>query len=230
MMKKKKLAIALDFTEIGDAERFLYDIEDKDIIIKVGYSLFVKYGKDITDFIKNRGFELFLDLKLHDIPNTVYNGVKGAIYLGADYLTIHTLGGKNMIEKAVEAKGNSDLKLLGVTILTSHDKSYLEYLGTRYSIEELTVKLAKEAVNTGIDGIVCSVNEVKKLKSKVNKEFIAITPGIRTERLEKDDQKRVATPEEAIKLGSDIIVVGRPIIKSKNPNEKIKEIKERISK
>lgn len=224
----KKLAIALDFTEIEEAERFLYDVEDKEIVIKVGYSLFVKYGKDITDFIKSRGFELFLDLKLHDIPNTIYNGVKGAIYAGADYLTIHTLGGVEMLEKAVEAKKGSSLKLLGVTLLTSHDDTYLDYIGTKYSLKELAANLAREAVDIGIDGIVCSVNEVKELKSEINKDFIAVTPGIRTEKIKKDDQKRVATPEEAIKLGSDMIVVGRPIIRAENPNQKIKEIKEKI--
>lgn len=229
MEKKKRLAVALDFTTLEEAEKFLYNIEDKDLIIKIGYSLFIKYGTDITDFVKNRGFDLFLDLKLHDIPNTVYNGVKAAIYTGADYLTIHTLGGIKMLEKAVEAKKDSDLKLLGVTILTSHDEKYLDYIGSKYSIKELALKLSKNAVNIGIDGIVCSAEEVKQIKEDIKKEFIAVVPGIRTEKIEGDDQKRVLTPEEAINLGADIIVVGRPIIKAKDPNKKIKEIKERIN-
>ncbi len=224
----KKLGIALDFTEIEDAEKFLYDIEDKDLIIKVGYSLFVKYGKDITDFVKSRGFELFLDLKLHDIPNTVYNGVKSAVYAGADYLTVHTLGGKEMLEKAVEAKKDSDLKLLGVTVLTSHDNSYVEYIGSKYTIKELTLNLAKTAVDVGIDGIVCSVEEVSFLKENIDKDFIAVTPGIRLEKDSKDDQKRIATPDEAVGKGANILIVGRPIIKAENPNEKIKEIKEKM--
>ncbi|EDP74042.1 orotidine-5'-phosphate decarboxylase [Hydrogenivirga sp. 128-5-R1-1] len=229
-MSLKKLGIALDFTDIEDAEQFLYSIEDKDIVIKIGYSLFIKYGKDITDFVKSKGFELFLDLKLHDIPNTVYNGVKGAIYSGADYLTIHTLGGKEMLQKAVEAKGSSSLKLLGVTILTSHDERYLDYIGcSKYSIKDLTLNLAKTALETGIDGIVSSVDEVSFLKENIEKEFIAVTPGIRLEDDSKDDQKRVATPKKAVEKGANILIVGRPIIKAKNPNEKIKKIKESMN-
>ena len=221
-----QLAIALDFTEIEDAEKFLYDLEDKNLIIKVGYSLFVKYGNAITDFIKNRGFKLFLDLKLHDIPNTVYNGVKGAIYLDADYLTIHTLGGKQMLEKAVEAKGDSDLRLLGVTVLTSLDEEYLRFLGINSNIEDLTLKLANLAVETGIDGIVCSPQEVKYLKKNIKKNFLAATPGVRLSLDNKDDQKRVLDVKTAVKEGSDILVIGRPIIKSQDPNKVIKEIKE----
>jgi orotidine-5'-phosphate decarboxylase len=227
-MDTKKLCIALDFTEIEEAERFLYNLEDKDLIIKVGYSLFVKYGKDITDFVKSRGFELFLDLKLHDIPNTVFNGVKGAVYSGADYLTIHTLGGINMIEKAVEAKKGSNIKLLGVTVLTSHGEDYTNFIGSKFSTKELALKLAKIAVDAGIDGIVSSANEVKFLKENINKNFISVTPGIRLELSEKDDQQRVQSPEKAVENGADIIVVGRPVIKSENPNEKIKEIKKRM--
>ncbi|RUM48725.1 MAG: orotidine-5'-phosphate decarboxylase [Hydrogenothermus sp.] len=223
-----QLAIALDFTEIEDAEKFLYDLEDKDVIIKVGYSLFVKYGNAITDFIKNRGFKLFLDLKLHDIPNTVYNGVKGAVYLDADYLTIHTLGGKQMLEKAVEAKEGSNLKLLGVTVLTSLDEEYLKFLGINDNMQDLTLKLANLAVETGIDGIVCSPQEVKYLKENIKKEFLAITPGIRPSLDNNDDQKRVMDVRTAVKEGSDILVIGRPIIKAQDPNKVIKEIKESL--
>lgn len=225
-----ELAIALDFTEIEDAEKFLYDLEDKDVIIKVGYSLFVKYGNAITDFIKNRGFKLFLDLKLHDIPNTVYNGVKGAVYLEADYLTIHTFGGREMLEKAVEAKEGSNLRLLGVTVLTSLDNKYLEFLGINDTIENLTLKLANLAVETGIDGIVCSPQEVKYLKSNINKDFIAVTPGIRPNSENKDDQKRTMDVKTAISEGSDILVIGRPIIKAEDPNKVIKEIKQSLNR
>lgn len=223
-----QLAIALDFTEIEDTEKFLYDLEDKDVIIKVGYSLFVKYGNAITDFIKNRGFKLFLDLKLHDIPNTVYNSVKGAVYLDADYLTIHTLGGKQMLEKAVEAKEDSNLNLLGVTVLTSLDEEYLKFLGINDNMQDLTLKLANLAIETGIDGIVCSPQEVKYLKENIKKEFLAITPGIRPSLENNDDQKRVMDVRTAVKEGSDILVIGRPIIKAQDPNKVIKEIKENL--
>lgn len=178
--------------------------------------------------MRDKGFELFLDLKLHDIPNTVYNGVKSAIDLEADYLTIHALGGKNMLEKAVEAKQNSNLKLLAVTILTSHDEKYTQFLGSKYSLNELALKLAKTSVETGIDGIVCSTEEVENLKNNIDKDFIAVVPGIRFTQNKKDDQARIATPIEAKKKGADIIVVGRPILNAENRNAVIDKILEQI--
>jgi orotidine-5'-phosphate decarboxylase len=223
----KKLALALDVPNIEEAKQILDQIEYK-IIIKVGYSLFIKYGKDLIDLIKKRDFEIFLDLKLHDIPNTVFNGVKSASELGVDYLTIHTLGGEDMLKKAVEAKGNSNLKLLGVTILTSHTEDYLTYLGTKYNLEQLVLKLAETAINNNVDGIVCSSLEVEMLKNKIKKNFIAVVPGIRPEEDEKDDQRRIATPKEAVKKGADILVIGRPILKAKDKNEKIYKILKEI--
>jgi len=127
---------------------------------KVGYSLFIKGGKGLINYIKDKNLSIFLDLKLHDIPNTVYNGVMSACELGVDYLTVHTLGGEEMLKKAVEAKKGSDLKLLGVTILTSHSEDYLQYLGTRYTLNQLVLKLANAAIRNKIDGIVCSTFEV----------------------------------------------------------------------
>ena len=211
-----------------EAQKILDEIAFKDIIIKIGYSLFIKYGKDIVEYAKSKGFSVFLDLKLHDIPNTVYNGVLSAIDLGVDYLTVHTLGGKYMLEKAVEAKSNSNLKLLGVTVLTSHSEDYVKLLETRLSLKELAEKLAKLAVDTGIDGIVCSADEVEHLKQSMKRNLITVVPGIRPEGYSSDDQKRVATPKEAVKSGADIIVIGRPIIKADNKNEVIKKILEEI--
>ncbi len=218
-----KLALALDVENQEEAFSILDQLGNEKIIIKIGYLLFIKEGSDLIKKIKKKGFEVFLDLKLHDIPNTVYNGVKSAVEIGADYLTIHTLGGKEMMEKAVEAKRGSDLKLLGVTILTSHNEDYLKYLGTRYSLDQLALKLAKTAVSLGVDGIVSSPFEVRRLKEEIKKEFICVTPGIRFSNSD-DDQKRVATPEFAVKEGADILVIGRPIIKAENKKELIKEI------
>ncbi|SNZ07954.1 orotidine-5'-phosphate decarboxylase [Persephonella hydrogeniphila] len=222
-----KLAVALDIENTEEALSLLKDLKGEEIIIKIGYLLFIKEGTDIVKKIKDMGFDIFLDLKLHDIPNTVYNGVRSAVELGVDYLTVHTLGGIEMMEKAVEAKKGSNLKLLGVTILTSHSEDYIQYIGSRYSLNQLALKLATTAVNTGIDGIVCSPFEVKEIKEKIDKDFIAVTPGIRLEQ-ETDDQKRVATPEFAVKEGSDILVVGRPIIKAKDKKKAVREILEKI--
>ncbi len=222
-----RLALALDVKDLKEACDILEQLRDEKIIIKIGYQLFIKEGINIVKKIKDMGFELFLDLKLHDIPNTVYNGVKSAVDIGADYLTLHTLGGKEMMEKAVEAKKGSDLKLLGVTILTSHSEDYLEYLGTRYSLDQLALKLAKTAIDAGIDGIVSSPFEVRSIKEKIGKDFISVTPGIRFSKTD-DDQKRVATPEFAVKEGADILVIGRPIIRAENKKKLIKEIQRTI--
>lgn len=225
---EKKLAFALDVDSSKQAVKILEEIEDKDIIIKIGYSLFVRDGINLCRIVKNLGFELFLDLKLHDIPNTVYNGVKAATELGADYLTVHTLGGEQMLQKAVEAKENTPLKLLGVTVLTSHLEDYTAYIQTTLSLKNLAVKLGTVAVNFGIDGLVCSSDEVKFLKESINKEFIAVVPGIRFDSTSKDDQTRVATPQQAVKNGADIIVVGRPILKAEDKTQAIRQIKESL--
>jgi orotidine-5'-phosphate decarboxylase len=223
-----KIALALDVQDDKVAYNILDQIEEK-VIIKVGYSLFIRYGKEIVSNIKKRGFELFLDLKLHDIPNTVYNGVKAVVELQADYLTIHTLGGLDMINKAIEAKEKSNLKLLGVTILTSHSEDYSDYIGSKYSLQDLALKLAKESVLSGLDGVVCSSHEVKLLKASIEKPFLAVVPGIRLSSEKTDDQTRVATPDQAVKNGSDILVIGRPILQSQNKNQTIKFIKEMIN-
>ncbi len=220
---KPQLALALDVKNSKEAFDILNQIEGERIIIKIGYQLFIKEGSGFVKKVKEMGFRIFLDLKLHDIPNTVYNGVKSAVEIGVDYLTLHTLGGKEMMERAVEAKKGSDLKLLGVTILTSHSEDYLKYLGTRYSLDQLALKLAKTAVSLGVDGVVSSPFEVRKLKEEIEKDFICVTPGIRFSKTD-DDQKRAATPEFAVKEGADILVIGRPIIKAENKKELIKEI------
>ena len=226
---KKKLAFALDVTDIKQAQKIVDEISGLDIIIKVGYVLFIKGGNSFIKDLKNKNFEVFLDLKLHDIPNTVYNGVSAAKDLGVDYLTLHTLGGPDMLVRAVEAKENSNLKLLGVTILTSHKEDYIDYIGSRYTIDELALKLAKTGIELGLDGIVCSANEVKSIKNEIKKQFLAVVPGIRLEGGESDDQSRVSTPKAAIESGADILVIGRPILRAKNKRKVIQDILQDIS-
>ena len=226
----KKIAVALDVDNIEKAKKILSELSGEKIIIKVGYILFIKGGKEFIRYIKDLGFEIFLDLKLHDIPNTVYNGVSAAADLEVNYLTVHTLGGREMLQKAIEAKRGTDLKLLGVTVLTSHSEDYMKFIGSKYTVDQLVLKLAKEAINSGIDGIVCSAEEVGKIKKEIQKDFIAVVPGIRLPENSKDDQTRVATPETAIKAGADILVVGRPIIKSSNRKKTLKKFIESVNK
>ncbi|MBK3332071.1 orotidine-5'-phosphate decarboxylase [Persephonella atlantica] len=225
---EKKLAIALDVPEKNAALEILDELEGMDLIIKVGYSLFLREGFDLLSDIKRRGFDIFLDLKLHDIPNTVYNAIASAVDMDINYLTLHALGGKDMLSKAVEAKGSSGIKLLAVTVLTSHGEDYLEFLGSRYSIQQLALKLAQTAIEAGIDGIVSSPFEVKELKEHIGKDFISVTPGIRFEKEEREDQKRSATPEFAIREGADILVIGRPVLRSKNRRKLVKEILQKL--
>jgi orotidine-5'-phosphate decarboxylase len=219
----KKLTLALDVNDINQALEIIDKIQNK-IIIKIGYNLFIKGGINFVKQIKDRGFDIFLDLKLHDIPNTVYNGVKAVSEIGVNYLTIHSLGGQEMIQQAVKAKEGTDLKILAVTILTSHDENYPKLLGSSLSISDLAYRLADMAVSNGSDGIVCSSHEVKFLKEHIQKPFIAVVPGIRLTKEKTDDQTRIATPEEALRDGADILVVGRPILKAQDRNRIIKEI------
>ena len=218
-----RVAFALDVKDINIGKQILNEMEGLPIIIKVGYVLFIQGGYKFIEFIKKLGFEIFLDLKLHDIPNTVYNGVEAASNLGVNYLTIHSLGGKEMMLKAVEGRKNH-LKILAVTILTSHSDDYLKYIGSKYTVDQLTLKLSKSAIDCGVDGIVSSAYEVKKLKTEIKKKFLAVTPGIRFLEDKNEDQKRVATPKMAVSNGADIIVVGRSILNSKNRRETVERI------
>jgi orotidine-5'-phosphate decarboxylase len=222
-----KLCVALD-TDRERALEIAWELADLPIIFKVGYKLFVPYGSGMVRDLKSvsMGAPVFLDLKLHDIPNTVRNGVLGANTLGVEFLTVHTLGGREMIRAAAEVKGN--LTLLGVTLLTSHDEGYLKEIGVNLPREEFVFKLAEIGLENGCDGLVCSAHEVEALKKRFG-NFLAVVPGIRLERIEGDDQKRVATPEEAIERGADIIVVGRPIVNAENPRAVAEEILKRIS-
>ncbi len=222
-----KLCVALD-VELPRALEIARDLADlPEIIYKVGYKLFVPHGVEILKKLKelNPSAELFLDLKFHDIPNTVKNGVLGAKTSGANYLTIHTLGGSEMVKAAAEVKGEA--KLLGVTLLTSHDEGFLKELGINLSREEFVLKLAQVGLESGCDGLVCSAHEVEDLKRRFG-DFLAVVPGIRPPTSPKGDQKRVATPREAVQRGADVIVVGRPIVLAENPRKVAEEILKEI--
>jgi len=223
-----QLCVALD-TDRERALEIAWELADLPIIFKVGYKLFIPFGSGMVRDLKSvtMGSPIFLDLKLHDIPNTVRNGVLGANTLGVKFITIHTLGGEEMIKAAAEVKG--ELTLLGVTLLTSHDEGYLKQIGINTSREEFVFKLAEIGLSNGCDGLVCSANEVEGLKKRFG-NFLAVVPGIRLEdkRIEKDDQKMVATPKEAVERGADIIVIGRPIVNAENPREVAEKILKEI--
>ncbi len=222
-----KLCIALD-TDIDTAESILESLRGFPLIFKVGYKLFISHHRRITDKVKDLGFELFLDLKLHDIPNTMKNGVISAQSLGADYLTIHLMSGRKSIREAVEVK--KKVKLLGVTVLTSMTQEDLDQVGIKVSLEDEVLALAKLGIQEGIDGVVCSGHEVSTLKASLGKEFLAVVPGIRLTGDASNDQRRVVTPQEAIKNGADILVMGRSITESDNPVKAVERVYNLIEK
>ena len=210
---KKKLIVALDFDSAEPALKFLDNLDPKRCLVKVGLELFISEGWQILDLISEKGFEIFLDLKLHDIPNTVANSIRKISNFNVALTTIHLNGGKDMIEAASsEKRGN--IKILGVSILTSLSKNdILEITDTKFDI--YFNNLISIASNTNIDGVVCSPNELIKLK---NFKKLKVVPGIRND-ISDDDQKRVMGPMEAYKKGADFIFVGRPITKSEDPRK-----------
>jgi len=217
-MAKLCIALDLDWEKALRIVRDLYDFfETYPLILKLGHRIYLERGGSaIKELKENFPYEVFLDLKLHDIPSVVAKAVEKIEELGADYTTLHLLGGREMVREALKARKN--LKLLGVTVLTSHDESFLSYIKSGLeTLRELVLHLASEGIELGLDGLVSSAGEVKLLKEKLGKEFLAVVPGIRIRKEKRGDQKRVYSPAEAVKMGADIIVIGREITESTNP-------------
>ena len=216
---------ALDFNEIEKAKSLVKNVGSCINYYKVGLELFVSSGPAIIDWLKSEGKNVFLDLKFHDIPNTASHAVSAAANYGADIINIHTQGGVDMMKMCVDKlndecskKGLKRPLLIGVTLLTSLDEAHLNEYGINdYSSVGYVLKLAGLAKECGLDGVVSSAQETKIIKENLGKEFLTITPGIRQLGNDVTDQKRVVTPKDALLLGSDYIVVGRPITKADNP-------------
>ncbi|MFH1258811.1 MAG: orotidine-5'-phosphate decarboxylase [Elusimicrobiota bacterium] len=223
----KPLILALDVENQKEALAWVKLLSPYVDVFKVGYSLFWRYGPPLLKKISSQRKKIFLDLKLHDIPHTVELAVKAASELGVYALTIHTLGGEAMLKKAALVPRCP--KLWGVTVLTSMDQAALRTVGINNSPAQEVLQLAGLAQNCGLNGVIASVEEVKKIKLIIGKGFTVVTPGIRLNLVtDKADQKRVATPEEAIGSGSDFIIVGRPILAADNPLEAVKGIYRRM--
>ena len=208
----KKLIVALDFDNADKALNFLNNLDPKKCLVKVGLELFISEGWKILDLISERGFEIFLDLKLHDIPNTVAKSIKKISNFNVALTTVHLSGGISMLEAASSEKGN--IRILGVSILTSLSQNEIfEITNTNFDV--YFNNLISIASSTNVDGVVCSPNELDRLKD-FNK--LKVVPGIRND-ISDDDQKRVMTSSEAYHKGADFIVVGRPITKSEDPKK-----------
>ncbi len=220
-MDKEKIIVALDVSTIKEAERLLGILSPYVSIFKVGMELFYSCGPKVIDIIKKYDKEIFLDLKFHDIPNTVRASSKVATRLGVFMFNVHASGGNDMMKAALEGAEEESEKLgidrpriLGVTVLTS----------IANATEAQVLNLAKSAKQFGLDGVVASPRETAKIRKELGRDFLIVTPGIRPEGSAKQDQKRTATPQEAFSSGADYIVIGRPITKAKDPAKAIELI------
>ena len=214
------IIVAIDENNFKKASELINKLDPKKCMVKIGSVAFNSIGHEIIYYAADQGFKIFLDLKLHDIPNTVKKSIQGLASLPIKMLTIHTSGGKDMMMAAMEATSNTQIKVFGVTALTSLSDEEIDEIFQRTSSEQVNAMLDL-AESAGIDGIVCSPHELKLVKKRGT--LLSITPGIRLQD-SNDDQKRVMTPKEAIDLGADYLVIGRPITESDDISESLDEI------
>ena len=228
-IKPKQILVALDFDSCDQAMSVCSNLDPDKFRLKVGKQLYSAEGPKVLDHFHQLGFEVFLDLKLHDIPNTVYKALKNIFSLGVWMTNIHLLGGTEMIQAAKEAQLDSDEEnlLIGVTVLTSLKDSHLREIGVMKNTNSLVSSLSLLAKQASLDGVVCSVNEVRKLKKDLGSEFLTVTPGIRVKQ-EKGDQKRVASLETALKENTDYIVLGREISQAEDISKMINKLESYI--
>ena len=231
MLIGPKLFVAFDFSNLNNAKEFSKKLNPQQCGIKVGKELFTLGGPAIVEWFQSKGFKVFLDLKFHDIPNTIKKACYAASELGVWMLNVHAMGGNDMLVAAKEGvdQSNENPYLIAVTVLTSMNNENLNEIGVPYSVDEEILKLALNVSNHKLDGIVCSANDITSIKSSLPEDFIYVTPGIRPIIELNDDQKRTISPEDAIKLGSSILVIGRPITASKNPELSLEEIIKKIN-
>ncbi len=218
--------LALDLPDRESALEMLAKLRGSLQWVKIGLQMYLKYGGDFVREVSSMGFKIFLDLKLHDIPNTVASAVKSLEGLPISMLTIHTCGGREMMQRALEAAEatNDDLRLLGVTVLTSFNDEGLAETGVALAPALQVELLAKLATSSGMKGLVCSPLEIESLRKIIPEDVVLVTPGIRPAGSDANEQKRVMTPVEAAKAGSNFIVVGRPILKAENPAQAARDI------
>ena len=218
---ENKIIVALDFDSSSRALNFVDNLDPKLCRLKIGKELFTAAGPNLVEAMIEKEFDVFLDLKFHDIPNTVASAVQVAAGLGVWMLNVHISGGSTMMQSAKDAiLSHRDRKpiLIGVTVLTSISSTELLEIGIDNNLKDHVVKLAKLAYQSGLDGVVCSAEEAKLLRNSMPADFILVTPGIRRKQDAAGDQKRVITPSQAIRNGSDYLVVGRPITQAASPS------------
>ena len=228
MKSNKKIIVALDNKNITKTIKLVKVLKKDVFAFKIGYQFFYNFGLEGYKKVYSICPKIFLDLKLHDIPNTVENGLEALFKMKPLFTTIHISGGDDMMLASGSNKKNT--KILGVSILTSLDSDQTKKYYNQKNVSALVKKFAKAAKKNKLDGVVCSPQEIKYIRKEVGKNFIIVTPGIRiSNKLKSDDQKRVETPNKAINLGANYLVIGRPITKSKDPLKSLIEINETLS-
>jgi orotidine-5'-phosphate decarboxylase len=226
-----RVVVALDFAEAADALGFAARVQPAECRLKVGLELFSRAGPAVVGALVERGFDVFLDLKYHDIPTTVARACSAAARLGVWMLNVHALGGRRMLEAAresVEAISHRPL-LIGVTVLTSHADDELGQIGLRDGIPAQVERLAGLAHTAGLDGVVCAPTEAARLRECFGASFKLVTPGIRPSSSPADDQRRTMTPIEAVRAGTDYLVIGRPVTRAADPLQVLRTINEELA-
>lgn len=232
LLAKERLIVALDYDTMAEVEKLLSRLQGQVGYYKVGLQLFSRTGPEVIKYLVGQGEKVFVDLKLHDIPNTVAKATRALTALGAGIITIHVSGGTEMMQAAAkaarEAAGEYGVEkpaVIGVTVLTSLDRQALEELGlTGVEVVNLAVKWAKLAQAAGLDGVVASPLEAKAIREACGPDFLIVTPGIRPRQVAAHDQKRITTPAEAVAAGASHLVVGRAITEAEDPAQAAKAI------
>ena len=219
--------VALDYAERSRALAFADEVSPADCRLKIGKEMFTRFGPELVAMLQQRGFDIFLDLKFHDIPNTVAKAVAAAADLGVWMVNVHAGGGERMMtaaKKALAPFGDRAPKLIAVTVLTSMADEDLAALGIPFTAREYAGRLADLASRCGLDGVVCSAREAEEFKQRFGAGFALVTPGIRPEGSDAGDQRRVMTPAAARRAGVDYMVIGRPITQAARPAEALQQI------
>ena len=231
VLNESPLIVALDYPDLDQALRMADLLDPKSCRVKVGKELYTKEGPRILEELHRSGFEVFLDLKFHDIPNTTANAVAIAAELGVWMVNVHVSGGRKMMEACVNklAKYSSPPLLIGVTVLTSMTEADLHEIGIHSSPLDHVTQLGALAKSSGLDGVVCSAHEASLLKQELGSQFKLVTPGIRPSFAKRGDQQRIMTPCDALHAGSDYLVVGRPITQAEKPFDALTMVMQEIS-
>lgn len=232
-MQEPRVIVALDYDNQEQALSFVDQLDPSLCKVKVGKEMFTLFGPEFVKSLVAKGFDVFLDLKFHDIPNTVGKACKAAAELGVWMVNVHASGGLPMMQAAKEGIAQSsrpETKLIAVTVLTSMDQSQLSGVIDNVTPEQQVLRLASLTAQAGLDGVVCSAKEAAMLRNEIGEDFLLVTPGIRPKGSDAGDQKRVMTPPEAIDSGVSYLVMGRPITQASDPMDVLKQVNASISK